>query len=66
MKLTPPKSRFGAKNVHFFVKSRFLATQEELGALLWICSTSKIIILIFKEEIFFEIVFVEKKYDEKK
>ena len=49
----------------FFVKSRFLATQEELEALLWICFTSRMTLLIFEEKIFFGFFFVEKKSDEK-
>ena len=57
---------FRAKKGHFFVKSRFLATQEELEALLWICFTSWMTLLIFEEKIFFRFFFVEKKLDEKK
>ena len=36
-------SRFSAPK---FVKSRFLDTQEELEALLWVCFTSIIVLLI--------------------
>ena len=39
--------------VSLFVKSTFLATQEELEALLWICFTPRIVFLIFKGKIFF-------------
>ena len=37
--------------VSLFVKSTFLATQEELEALLWICFTPGIVLLIFEEKI---------------
>ena len=43
------------------VKSTFLAAQEELEALLWICFTSRKVLLIFEEKTFFDFVFVEKK-----
>ena len=46
---------FRAIKTLLFVKPRFLATQEELEALLWICFSSWMILLIFEEKIFFEI-----------
>ena len=56
-------SRFSAPN---FVKSRFLATQEELEALLWVCFTPRIVLLIFEEKIFFRNFFRRKIFRRKK
>ena len=39
--------------VYFFVKSTFLATQEELEALLWICFTPRIVFLSFEGKTIF-------------
>ena len=67
-KLSPQESlilTFRAKKGTFFIKSRFLATQEELEALLWICFTSWMTLSIFEEKICFRFFFVEKKSDEK-
>ena len=49
---------FSAK---IFVKSTFLATQEELEALLWICFTPRIVFLSFEGKTFF----FEKKSSKK-
>ena len=54
------------KNDIFFLKSRFLAAQEELEAPLWIWFTLKILLLIFQEKIFQKLFFVVKKIRRKK
>ena len=48
--VSPQKGLMYTFTVFFFVKSRFLATQEELEALLWICFSSWMILLIFEEK----------------